>query len=402
MPRDLIESNKDTITVISDEKVLPRLSSEELLERDWNVVSPIHHRLKKTMQQAAAYQFAQDMVVRLLRATSDSSAKVIRIGKLQFQWTTADFLHWSLWILSWFAASFMISRAIKVSLAGVPWKDLIALVISTLSTVFIDWAIADVVTDLLCRHDAKLVQAEVNLRKQEAENLKPNCLPLKRAETQQGVLNEVQAADLHDQHWSKRGPLLIAITLMVVEYLATLFYVQKTGNELDLLTFAVSLVGILFTVLMGWFKGQEIDYPEKKSAIAREYAQLWMGVNLEPLKRQTNLLNDLTDFLLRHPDASVEELEQQENYLFCRYLFTDLNTIETYHLDEIEKFEKEAKERVRHLEDRHNVTMDDDDISKLLAQIDEERLRLHQRHRLEVAPLEREMKERQCSRCDRE
>ena len=221
-------------------------------------------------------------------------------------------------------AAAMNSRAPYAALAGFSdsWRWILAILVSVPLTYFAEWAIAHDVMIANCQRDIRKDQQQIDAKKARAQKTN-NELIADRADAEQEVFNAVVKDYLHQK---SKGLVALAVTLLVIEYGATLFFIRFQGEDGDWITYIVPLLGIFLTVVTGLYKGKMVDYPQEKRKISRkfeDYAQQRQQENPEAIKYATQkfwILEGLTRFLLDNPQATVKQREDKENQLWCEQL----------------------------------------------------------------------------------
>ncbi|CAD5960365.1 hypothetical protein PCC9214_03148 [Planktothrix tepida] len=221
-------------------------------------------------------------------------------------------------------AALMNSRAPYAALAGFPgeWRLVSALLISFPLVYFTEWAISYWVAISSIQRDIQNDQTQINLKHKKAQ-ITGNQLIAIRAEAEQEVFNAVLKDYLHQ---TTKLFVALALTLLIIEYAATLFYVRFQGEDGDWITYVVPLLGIALTIITAFYKGKIVDYPQCKRQIAQKfdlYFQHRKSENLNTIKdasRKFWVLDGLTRYLLNYPQATPEQKDKKENQLWIEQL----------------------------------------------------------------------------------
>ncbi|MBD2483215.1 hypothetical protein [Planktothrix sp. FACHB-1365] len=221
-------------------------------------------------------------------------------------------------------AALMNSRAPYAALAGFPgeWRLISALLISFPLVYFTEWAISYWVAISSIQQDIQNDQTQINLKQKKAQATGNQLIAI-RAEAEQEVFNAVLKDYLHQ---TTKLFVALALTLLIIEYAATLFYVRFQGEDGDWITYVVPLLGIVLTIITAFYKGKIIDYPQYKRQIAQKfdlYFQQRKNQNLHTIKdasRKFWIFDGLTQYLLNYPKATPEQKGSKENQLWIEQL----------------------------------------------------------------------------------
>ncbi|MGE5659002.1 MAG: hypothetical protein ACM37W_20605 [Actinomycetota bacterium] len=189
-------------------------------------------------------------------------------------------------------------------------------------TYFTEWAISHDLSISNCQRDIRKDQQQIEAKRTRAQETK-NKLIADRAEAEQEVFNAVVKDYLHQE---TKGLVVLAVTLLVIEYGATLFFIRFQGEDGDWITYLVPLLGIMLAVVTGWYQGKMVDYLYQKKLISHkfeQYAHQRQQENPEAIKYASKefwILEGLTQFVLDNPDTTAKQREDKENELWCQQL----------------------------------------------------------------------------------
>jgi hypothetical protein len=225
-------------------------------------------------------------------------------------------------------AALMNSRAPYAALAGFSgeWRWIIAIAVSFPLVYFTEWAIAYDVAISSIKRDIHHDQEQIEAKKRNTKNQ----LIAVRAEAEQIVFNAVLKDYLHQK---TKIFVVFATGLLIVEYAATLFYVRFQGEDTDWIIYIVPLLGIILTIMTGFYTGKIIRYPEYKRQISQKfdaYYQQRYQENPDGIKhasREFWVLEELTKYVLDHPQSTPEQRNQKENQVWIELLIHQYNQV---------------------------------------------------------------------------
>ncbi|MBE9143549.1 hypothetical protein [Planktothrix mougeotii] len=356
-----------------EDVILQELMAENLLPDQLSTIYSIYPPLSQNIRILAPLKYALEMK----RKYQDNSP--------------SSNLHKYSVLFAETLAALMNSRAPYAALAGFPgeWRLISALLISFPLVYFTEWAISYWVASSSIKRDIQNDQTQINLKDKKAKTTN-NKLTGIRAEAEQEVFNSVLKDDLHQ---TSVLFVALAITLLTIEYAATLFYVRFQGEDGDWITYVVPLLGIVLTIITAFYKGKIIDYPQYKRQISRKfdlYYKEYKEENAHTIKAASQeclRLDELTPYLLEHPKATPEQKNAKENEIRIEQLNYEGNKV-------LEKWQKEIHEQKRKL------SQPSKDLSNREATenaIQQEIKAINEKFQLELYQIESELKRRGAS-----
>jgi hypothetical protein len=282
----------------------------------------------------------------------------------------------------------MNSRAPYAALAGFPgeWRWISAILVSFPLVYFTEWAISYDVAISSIQRDIRDDQEQIDLERKKAQTTK-NKLTDVRAEAKQEVFNAVLKDYLHQQ---PKVFVVVAIAILFIEYAATLFYVRFQGEEGDWITYVVPLLGIILTVITGFYPGKIIKYPQYQRQIAQkfeDYSQERQKENPHAIKhasREFWVMDGLTQYVVEYPQATPQQLKEKENELWIKQ--------RNYERHKVSKqWQKAIHEQKRKLSQSPEGVSDRDAEE---YKIQEEINAINQVYQLELAEIDEELRQR--------
>jgi hypothetical protein len=285
-------------------------------------------------------------------------------------------------------AALMNSRAPYAALAGFPgeWRWISAILVSFPLVYFTEWAISYDVAISSIQRDIRHDQEQIELKRTKAQTTKNKLIEV-RAEAEKEVFNAVLKDYLHQQ---PKVFVVVAIAILFIEYAATLFYVRFQGEDGDWITYIVPLLGIILTVITGFYTGKIIKYSQYQRQIAQKfetYNQQRQQENTSGIKyasREFWVLDGLTQYVLEYPQATPQQINYQENKLWIKQLNYERHKL-------LKKWQKAIHEQERKLSQTPEDLISREDRDH---QIKEEIKAINQIYRLELYEIQDELRQR--------
>ena len=377
-PNSPIESPTpiDDETVVCIELDCPTLPAEKLNKQSYEIVAALDHQFKDKLIPIAKCEAAHEGWKRNHR------------DRRKLNWEEKGYIHWFFLLV----AAFMFSRAARVALLGVAHAEWLSLVVA-LNVFLADWLIAELICFLLLRNDAQVALTDIQERLKEAKEDDSNELHLSRFKAEKQIFGNVQGEFLSNKRLIMICMMQISgIAFLIIEYFAAIYYIRQTGNNLDGISYAVCLLAVVITIMLGLYKGFRLDYPHNRQLVATKYRQALAGLQKIidfNFKLQVAILNDLGNFLLRNPRPTGQEFDEHEKKLWCNMIYQEHNATELNHVkayDEVREAHKQEREKIYA---EHKGAFPD----KALAECDrihDRKLRsMEQKHKKELEPIAR-------------
>jgi hypothetical protein len=356
-----------------------RLSAEQMDKDIYEkCIESIHHRLKDFMGSIATYDFAGQSW-----------------GKNHGDSSKLNLVEQIIHFLFLLVAAFMFSRAAHVALRGVPHAEMISLIVACVSVFLVDWQISEFVSFLRLRNNSQNTLADIK-KKATPDG---NKLSQHRNKVQKEIVEDVQG-----EYLSNKNLIMICIMssigilFLLVEYAAAIYYIEKTGYSLDWMSYVVSLLAVVITVILGFYKGYHLDYPKKRQLLALKYGRILANMQHIPksfeFKFEVAILNKLTNYLLSNPRPSEKEFNEYEKKLRLNEIYRERKLAEIRHIDENEKLNAELRqEREKSCQDIqgvfHDQELEDKALKKCNLVYDEKRQSMKQKHEKELELIDR-------------
>lgn len=317
--------------------------AEKVIPQHLHSLVSLSHRLSNNIAILAPLDYALNKIKSYLEGSSKSGINMEKVLCYIFLVITG----------------LMISRAPYAALSGIPdsWRWGLAIGISIVLVCLMDWSISTFNTSKKCAEDAQKDQKEINAYYQKAKESK-NILIKERADAYQKVFNFAKSAYKHPHNI---GLIIFPSCLLIVEYVASLYYIKIQGDEIDILTFIVPFLGVFLSPLEALYKVSVITYPNARRKISSKYKQFADKFRQEESNQlliaveEFDILEGLTNFVINHLNSTAEERDLIENELVKKREIGKLNSelaqLELKHRQLTESLIKEIEPRYYEITD---------------------------------------------------
>ena len=217
--------------------------------------------------------------------------------------------HYFLWGFMYSAAVVINSNVANRLIPGQFWifKPVLVLFGSSILVLVTETVIATILTQQEAYSDASDVQKNLE---QEEKGAKTAPVSVEFIKGKLATFKIIQGDDLKVLPEIK-GLIVIVIGLLAAEYWAAVSRMLDIGEDWQTALITM-LVGTLFTLLCGWYKGKNISIPQYHNRLAQKSAEQTKPQDVAQLTLDVEDANESTNFILQKTDPELINIQQHK------------------------------------------------------------------------------------------